>query len=93
MQNKDQDTHPIQLPQIIQGRIAGKLSKAVTMRAYEVYCHVNGPQEALVEGWCRGGFHISELLTFLYARSFPKEEWSDRVREAEQGMYLGDRNE
>lgn len=37
-------------------------------------------------GWCRGGFGISELVAFLYARSFPKEEWHKRVQEAFTGM-------
>lgn len=27
----------------------------VTLRAYEVYCHVFRPQEAIVTGGCRGG--------------------------------------
>jgi len=56
------------------------------MRAYEVYRDQYGAQEALVTGWCRGGFGISELVAFLYARSFPKKEWSMRVREAFKGM-------
>ena len=59
---------------------------AVTMRAYEVYCHVYSPQPAMVTGGCRGGFGAGELLAFLYARSFPKEEWKARVQEAFTGM-------
>ena len=61
----------------------------VVMRAYEVYCHVYGPQEAMVTGECRGGFGVCEIVAFLYARSFPKEEWSDRVDEAFRGLRLG----
>lgn len=57
----------------------------VTMRAYEVYCHVFGPQEAMVKGDCRGGFSTGELIAFLYARSFPKEEWRARMDEAFRG--------
>jgi hypothetical protein len=55
------------------------------MRAYEVYCHVYGAQEAMVTGGCRGGFSTGELIAFLYARSFPKEEWMRRVEEAFRG--------
>ena len=62
-----------------------KLPSEVTLRAYEVYSHVWGPQPAMIdlEGRnCRGGFGAGELIAFLYARSFPKEEWGERFREA-----------
>jgi hypothetical protein len=49
------------------------------MMAYEVYSHVYGPQQALIEGGCRGGFSAGELIAFLYARHFPKQEWRSRV--------------
>ena len=62
------------------------LTTAVTLRAYEVYCHVYAPQEAMVTGDCRGGFSIGELLGFLYARAFPRAEWKQRVEEAFSGM-------
>jgi hypothetical protein len=62
--------------------------QAVTMRAYEVYCHCHGEQEAMVTGGCRGGFGVGELVAFLYARSFPKSEWRARVEEALAGMSL-----
>lgn len=58
---------------------------AVHMAAYEVYSHVYGPQDALIEGGCRGGFGVGELVAFLYARSFPKSEWKQRVHEAFSG--------
>lgn len=58
----------------------------VTMRAYEVYCALYGAQPAMVTGGCRGGFGEGELIAFLYARSFPKEEWRRRVDEAFTGM-------
>ena len=68
----------------------GKLSTQVTLRAYEVYCAVFGRQDALVTGNCRGGFGTGELIAFLYARSFPREEWDQRVHEALHGMeHLG----
>ena len=63
-----------------------KINTAVTLRAYEVYCHLFQPQPALVEGNCRGGFGIGELSAFLYARSFPKAEWDQRFHEALEGM-------
>ena len=59
--------------------------QSVTLRAYEVYCHVYAPQEAMVTGSCRGGFSTGELIAFLYAHSFPKEEWRQRVDEAFRG--------
>lgn len=77
------ETHPVQTPQ--GRREQGRAPKVVTMAAYEVYCHVHGPQEALVTGWCRGGFSTGELIAFLYARSFPKSEWRARVDEAFRG--------
>ena len=41
----------------------------VYMAAYEVYCHVYSPQEALITGHCRGGFGIGELVAFLYTNA------------------------
>jgi hypothetical protein len=60
----------------------------VYMKAYEVYCALYGPQKALIEDGCRGGFGIGELVAFLYAASFPKDEWRKRVDEAFKGMRL-----
>ena len=74
-------THPVQT---VDHR-GGKCPQTVTLRAYEVYCHVYGAQEAMVTGSCRGGFSEGELIAFLYARSFPKEEWEKRVNEAFTG--------
>lgn len=79
------ETHPVQTP----GRHGGpraKLTTAVTLRAYEVYCHMYGAQAALIEGTCRGGFSTGELIAFLYAHSFPMAEWRRRVDEAFKGM-------
>ena len=61
------------------------------MAAYEVYCHKWSPQPAMIDldgRGCRGGFGLGELTAFLYARSFPKEEWSARVDQAFKGMKL-----
>lgn len=60
----------------------------VYMAAYEVYCHIYRPQEAMITGECRGGFGINELVAFLYAKQFPKSEWSKRADEAFKGMSL-----
>lgn len=64
----------------------GKVPQVVTLKAYEVYCHVCGEQKAIIEGNCRGGFGVGELIAFLYAATFPKQEWRQRVNEALQGM-------
>ncbi|QND42985.1 hypothetical protein HB770_21015 [Rhizobium leguminosarum bv. viciae] len=63
----------------------GKISSAVTLKAYEVYRHVYGEQKAIVTGGCRGGFSTGELIAFLYAHTFPKSEWSARADEAFRG--------
>lgn len=76
------EVHPVQTVDHKGGRIRTE----VTLRAYEVYCHVYSPQEAMITGHCRGGFSIGELIAFLYARSFPKGEWRERVDEALRGM-------
>lgn len=79
-------THPVQVHFRPHARAA--CPTTVTLRAYEVYSHVYHPQPAMVTGDCRGGFGIKELMAFLYARSFPKEEWRHRVEEAFRGMEL-----
>ena len=78
-------THPVQNARKDR---TGKAPQVVTMRAYEVYRHLHGEQEAMVTGWYRGGFSTGELIAFLYAYGFPKAEWSDRCREAFGGMEL-----
>jgi hypothetical protein len=81
------ETHPVQYRNARGQREDGKRCPVVvTIAAYEVYCHVYGPQEAMVTGGCRGGFGTGELIAFLYARSFPKSEWRQRVNEAFNGM-------
>jgi len=80
------ELHPVQTVD----NKGGRLRTEVTLRAYEVYCHVYGAQKAMVEDHCRGGFGTGELIAFLYARSFPKDEWRKRVEEAFEGMdHLG----
>ncbi len=77
------ETHPVQVNRSTK---TGRCPVAVTMKAYEVYCKLYGPLEALVTGECRGGFGTNELIAFLYAASFPKNEWRSRVDEALIGM-------
>ena len=67
-------------------RIPSRIPRALHLRAYEVYRHVYGEQLALRDGHCRGGFGTKELVAFLYARSFPQREWTDRMEEAFRGM-------
>ena len=69
-------------------RDSAKVRESVYMRAYEVYCHVYAPQEALITGSCRSGFGIGELVGFLYASGFPRDEWRKRFDEALVGMKL-----
>ena len=76
--------HPVQTYRYRRGQSWAPVS--VTMAAYEVYTHLYGEQEALITGGCRGGFGANELIAFLYARAFPKLEWSLRVNEALKGM-------
>jgi hypothetical protein len=75
--------HPVQSHQVRRG---AKVPQVVSLAAYEVYAKVFGPQPDLIEGHCRGGFGVNELIAFLYARSFPREEWEKRFEEALQGM-------
>lgn len=82
------ETHPVQHHPHGFNREGARAPKVVTMRAYEVYCAIYGKQEAMVTGGCRGGFGIGELIAFLYAHSFPREEWSRRVDEAFAGLRM-----
>ena len=84
-ENADIPVHPVQVRRPIP-RDQAVCPQAVTMLAYEVYCHVFRPQEAMVIGSCRGGFGVGELIALLYARSFPKSEWRKRFDEALAGM-------
>lgn len=76
------DIHPVQTID----HKGGQLRTCVTLKAYAVYSHVYGFQEAMITGHCRGGFSTGELIAFLYAHSFPKDEWRRRVDEAFCGM-------
>lgn len=80
------ETYPIQIQRLRVGRDTAP--KCVVECAFEVYDYVYGGQtlERIHE---RGGFHVGELLAFLYARSFSKEEWRARVFEALHSINVG----
>lgn len=80
------ETHPIQIPRQ-HSRRHPVAPAVVTRRAYEVY-HYLYPDQTLERLNERGGFGVGELVGFLYAYSFPKEEWDKRVQEAFSGMDL-----
>lgn len=60
----------------VQGFAAG-IPWAMHLRAYDAYCKMYGPQKALIEGWCRGGFGTSELDMFIPG-------WREELSEVEQ---------
>jgi hypothetical protein len=80
------EMHPVQTKKA-HDRTPGQISAEIVLRAYEVYAAVYGPQPAMIDlaKGCRGGFTTREIVAFLYARSFPKAEWSARVDEAISG--------
>lgn len=78
------ETHPVQVKRT--RHVESRCPKAVTLKAYEVYKYLYGEREELIKGDCRGGFGVNEIIAFLYASSFPKNEWSQRVQEALIGM-------
>lgn len=82
MSEQEIPTFPMQLGEGHSGRVP----QTVALAAYEVYSHVFRPQDDLITGSCRGGFGIGELIAFLYARSFPRNEWRKRVDEALTGL-------
>ena len=75
------ETRPPMHPVQDDGRLRAA-PQTVTLRAYEVYCEIWSPQEALITGHCRGGFDVVELIALLYARTFPRAEWRQRFDEA-----------
>ena len=80
------ETHPVQVPARYNRRDPSRIRKEVALKAYEVYKHVYGEQEALITEDCRGGFSTGELICYLYAHTFPKQEWRQRFNEAIKGM-------
>lgn len=64
----------------------GSISSEIYMKAYEVYSHIYGKQDAMIIGKCRGGFFTREIVALLYAASFPKETWETKLDEALAGI-------
>ena len=83
----DQKTMPVQKSRLGYNEQA-HVNEAVYMRVYEIYSHVFAPQQAMIEGACRGGWSIGEMAAFLYAGNFSKDQWRDRFDEALKGMKL-----
>jgi len=56
-------THPVQVHDRLMYRDEGGFAvpQVVSLKAYEVYCEVYGPQGALITGNCRGGFGSGEF--------------------------------
>lgn len=77
--------HPIQKSRLML-RDRTYAPQVVTMRAYEVYVHLHGEQEALVTGECRGGFGVGETRRFPLRPVFPE----GRVARAGAGSAAGD---
>ena len=77
------DFHPVQSARHPRDpNFIAYLPAVVTLKAYEVYRAIYGEQRALIEGECRGGFGVGEVIAFLYAATFPRHEWARRVDEA-----------
>lgn len=64
----------------VQPRDVRELPAAVTARAYDVYYHLY-PGQTLERINERGGLGVIEVIAFLYAHSFPREEWNRRAQE------------
>jgi hypothetical protein len=60
----------------VQGYAAG-IPWSLHMEAYSVYAKKYGKQEALITGWCRGGFGTSELDEFIPG-------WRERITELDE---------
>lgn len=57
----------------VQGYTPG-IPWSLHLEAYDAYCKKWGRQQALIEGGCRGGFHVGELDDFIPG-------WRERVSE------------
>lgn len=57
----------------VQGYAAG-IPWSLHLEAYDAYCKRYGKQQALIEGWCRGGFGTGELDEYIPG-------WRDKVSE------------
>lgn len=78
---------PIQKSHLLP-RDAAVVNEDVYMQCYKIYSAIHGPQQAMIEGHCRGGFGVGELVAFLYAGNFPQNEWRKRCDDALKGMKV-----
>ena len=78
--------HPVQVHHAYSSKTV--VSSVITERAYEVYKELYGGGQSLDRLNERAGFSVGELITLLYARTFPKSEWRTRDKEASTGMTL-----
>lgn len=77
--------HPVQINTGYGRR--GLMPAVVTRKAFEVYDYIHYGT-TLTRMNERGGFSTGEIIAFLYARQFPRQEWSKRVTEALVGMDI-----
>lgn len=82
------ETYPIQAIAHSHPRKHASVNRHTYLAAYEVYSAVYDPQEAMLKEGCRGGFGTGELIAFLYARAFPRNEWGKRVEQAFKDMDI-----
>lgn len=70
-----------------------KFPPEVTGKAYEVY-HALYPGQTLERLNERGGLGVMEIIAFLYAHTYPPQEWARRVDQAlrKEGAELPERN-
>lgn len=57
------------------------LDRRIVERAYEVYNTLH-PGQTLDDLNRRSGLSVGEIVAFLYARTFPRNEWAPRSNEA-----------
>jgi hypothetical protein len=62
----------------VQGWAAG-IPWDLHLEAYSAYCKQHGPQKALIEGGCRGGFATDELDMFIPG-------WRERISALTQAL-------
>lgn len=72
-------------------QLAGFVSSALFERAYEVYGHTHHQPLLPADLEHAGGFSHRELIAYLFAGNFPREEWHSRVIEGLNGVYTNAR--
>jgi hypothetical protein len=81
--------HPVHMPDnLTLGRF---VSAALTERAFEIHVFMHGSEPSLKSINRRGGLSYPQLIAYLYAYGFPREECFDRVQEALNGVVVNER--